>query len=281
MVFMAEAVSIGGKVVVITGGARGIGFATAKALREAGANVAIGDIDESAVKEAGTNLGLGVYATLDVTDFESFSSFLDEVERRLGPIDVLVNNAGISPAGRFVDEPEDVTKRIIAINVYGVLLGSKLAAQRMLKRGNGHIINIASLSANMPVPGLATYSATKHAVAGFTDTARVEYHGTGVSFSAVLPTLTNTDMVAGVPAARGLRNAEPQDVAAAIVRLIEKPRPRVAVTRLAGVMDDVTRRFLPVSVADRARRALGIYDFFADNMDVAKRRAYEERARTT
>src|SRR3954466_8998659 len=160
------AAKVGGKVVVITGGARGIGLATATALHKLGAKVAIGDIDETTVKESGADLGLEVYGKLDVTDPGSFADFLDQVERQLGPIDVLVNNAGIMPVGRVIDEPDAVTRRILDINVYGVILGSKLAAQRMAPRGRGHVINIASLAGELHIVGLATYCASKHAVLG-------------------------------------------------------------------------------------------------------------------
>ncbi len=96
---MSRASAVNGKVIAITGGARGIGLATAKTLHGLGAKVAIGDVDEAAVKESGSEFDLGFYARLDVTDRQSFTMFLDDVERELGPIDVLVNNAGICLTG--------------------------------------------------------------------------------------------------------------------------------------------------------------------------------------
>ncbi|MGO8938837.1 MAG: SDR family oxidoreductase, partial [Mycobacterium sp.] len=220
-----------GKVIVITGGARGIGLAAATALHNLGAKVAIGDIDEAKVKESGADLGLDVYGKLDVTDRDSFSDFLDQVERQLGPIDVLVNNAGIMPVGRIVDEPDAVTRRILDINVFGVILGSKLAAQRMVPRGRGHVINVASLAGELYAPGLATYCASKHAVVAFTDSARLEYRPAGVKFSMVLPTFVNTELTAGIHGVKGFKNAEPADIADAIVGLVAHPKPRVRVTK--------------------------------------------------
>lgn len=266
------------KVVVITGGARGIGLATATALHNLGAKVAIGDVDEVRVKETGTSLGLDLYGRLDVTDRQSFSEFLDEVERQLGPIDVLVNNAGIMPLGRVVDEPDEVTRRILDINVFGVILGSKLAAQRMIPRGRGHVINVASLAGETYIPGAASYCASKHAVVGFTDTARLEYRATGVKFSAVLPTFVNTELIAGTSGVKGFKNAEPNDIADAIVRLVAKPVPRVRVTRAMGALV-ASAKFMPRSVAESVNRMLGGERFFADDVDVEKRKAYEARAR--
>jgi NAD(P)-dependent dehydrogenase (short-subunit alcohol dehydrogenase family) len=277
---MTDNTAIRDKVVVITGGARGIGLATATALHNLGAKVAIGDVDEAKLKESGAALGLDVYGKLDVTDPESFSSFLDDVERQLGPLDVLINNAGIMPAGKVIDEPDTLTRRILDINIYGVILGSKLAAQRMVPRRRGHIINIASLAGESPTPGVATYCASKYAVLGFTDSARIEYRDTGVHFSSVLPTFTNTELISGASGPKLLKNAEPEDIADAIIGLIIKPAPRVAVTRIAGIII-ASMKFIPKSAGEYIARKLGQEHVFLDDVDTAARKAYEDRARGT
>lgn len=272
-------VSAAGKVVVVTGAARGIGLVTATAVQRLGAKVAIGDVDEAAVHEAGSRLGLEVHSRLDVTDRQSFTDFLDIVEDRLGPIDVLVNNAGIISVGSALDEPDTVTKRLLDVNVYGVILGTKLAAQRMLTRGHGHVINIASMAGVTPTAGIATYCATKHAVLGFTDTVRLENRGRGIHFSAVLPTLTNTEMIAGVGRAKGLRNAEPEDVARAVVGLIARPKPRVVVPRSMGAVASL-QRLMPQRLAEILARALGTGRIFTD-VDTEKRKPYAKRSGTS
>ena len=272
--------SIAGKVVAVTGGARGIGLATASVLHALGAKVAIGDIDRSAVKDATNQLGLGFGRRLDVTDRRSFTEFLDAIQERLGPVDVLVNNAGVIAVGKAVDEADAATQRLLDVNVYGVILGTKLAAQRMLPRGHGHIINIASLGSLLPTEGIATYCATKHAVLGYTDTVRMENRGSGVHFSAIMPTLTNTDMITGIGHAKGFKNAEPDDVARAIAAVIAKPKPRVLVPRSIGAT--VTgQRLMPLRVAEALGRALGTGRVFTSDVDVDKRKAYARRAGTS
>jgi short-subunit dehydrogenase len=273
-------VSVAEKVIAITGGARGIGLATATLLHGLGAKVAIGDIDRSAVREAGSQLGLEVGRRLDVTDRRSFTDFLDTVEAQLGPVDVLVNNAGVIAVGSAVDEADTTTQRLLNVNIYGVILGTRLAAKRMLPRGHGHIINIASLSSVLPTEGIATYCATKHAVLGYTDTVRMENRGNGVHFSAILPTLTNTEMIAGVGHTRGFKNAEPDDVARAIAGVIAKPKARVFVPRSLGVAV-ATQRFMPRRVAEAMARASGKGRVFTSDVEVDKRTAYARRTGTS
>jgi short-subunit dehydrogenase len=273
-------VSVAEKVIAITGGARGIGLATATLLHGLGAKVAIGDIDRSAVREAGSQLGLEVGRRLDATDRRSFTDFLDTVEAQLGPVDVLVNNAGVIAVGSAVDEADTTTQRLLNVNIYGVILGTRLAAKRMLPRGHGHIINIASLSSVLPTEGIATYCATKHAVLGYTDTVRMENRGSGVHFSAILPTLTNTEMIAGVGHTRGFKNAEPDDVARAIAGVIAKPKARVFVPRSLGVAV-ATQRFMPRRVAEAMARASGKGRVFTSDVEVDKRTAYARRTGTS
>src|SRR5579859_2765207 len=120
--------SLAGMTVAITGGGRGIGRATAAALVAQGARVAIGDIEPGLAERTAEELGAGtVGLALDVTNRDSFQGFLNEVERRLGPLDVLVNNAGIMPVGPFVEESDATAKRMVDINLHGVIFGSKLA----------------------------------------------------------------------------------------------------------------------------------------------------------
>ncbi|OBI96982.1 SDR family oxidoreductase [Mycobacterium asiaticum] len=272
--------SVAGKVVAVTGGARGIGLAIATALHAAGAKVAIGDIDEATVKQSGERLGLAVSRRLDVTDRGSFSEFLDAVENELGPLDVLVNNAGLIAVGSAVDEDDNITRRLFDVNVHGVILGTKLATQRMLPRRSGHVVNIGSLGSVVPTEGIATYCATKHAVLGYTDAVRMENHGSGVGFTVIMPTLTNTEMVAGVGHARGFKNAEPSDVARAVVKVIAKPQPRVAIPRSLGATV-WAQRLMPQAAAEALGRALGTGRIFTSDLQRDKREAYARRTQTS
>lgn len=273
-----KSASVSGKVVAITGGARGIGLAIATVLHGLGAKVAIGDIDEPALKEAGRPFKLG--HALDVTDRQSFTEFLDAVEHQLGPVDVLVNNAGLIAVGSAVDESDAITKRLLDVNVYGVILGTKLGTQRMLPRGRGHIVNIASLGGAVPAEGIATYCATKHAVLGYTDSVRLENRGRGVHFSAIMPTLTNTEMVAGVGHAKGFKNAEPEDVAQAVAELIAKPKARVVIPRSLGITLSA-QRLLPRGASEAMTRALGGGRVFTTDVQADKREGYARRTGTS
>jgi NAD(P)-dependent dehydrogenase (short-subunit alcohol dehydrogenase family) len=229
--------SLEGRVVAITGGARGIGLATAKQLAAGGAKVAIGDLDAELVASAATEAGNGIVATAsDVTDADSFRAFLDFAERELGQIDVLINNAGIMPIGPYLEESDATARRVLEINAGGVLLGMKLALPAMLARGSGQIVNMASVAGRSPVPGGLTYAASKAAIVSATESARVEYAGRGVSFTCVMPSFTATDLIAGTKGVRFIANITPEAVAKAIVKAIGSQKKDVFVPGSVGVV---------------------------------------------
>src|SRR5437763_3171179 len=214
---------IAGRVVAITGAARGIGRATAAALVAEGARVAIGDLDAELAARTAGELGCASHA-LDVTSPESFERFLDWVEDEVGPLDVLVNNAGILHLGPFLEEGEAATRRQVEVNLLGVVHGTRLGVRRMRAHGGGHLVNVASSAGKVAPPGVATYTATKHAVVGLTESVRAEQRGSGIDFSIVLPGVVRTEMIAGYAESRLVPPVEPAEVAAAIVATLRRPR---------------------------------------------------------
>jgi NADP-dependent 3-hydroxy acid dehydrogenase YdfG len=222
--------SLVGNVAAITGGARGIGRATAEALIAQGARVAIGDIDAQLASRTAEELGAGtVGLPLDVTDRASFERFLQDVESSLGPLDVLINNAGIMPIGPFIDEDDATARTMIDINLHGVIFGSKLALKRFVPRGSGHLVNIASAAGKAGFPSGATYSATKHAVVGLSEALRAEVRETDIGVTVVMPVVVHTQLGSGLPETRGFKAVEAEDVAAAIVEGIQLNRFEVYV----------------------------------------------------
>jgi NAD(P)-dependent dehydrogenase (short-subunit alcohol dehydrogenase family) len=224
-----------GKVVAITGGGRGIGRAIAQALVREGARVAIGDLDRESAERTAAELGSGTLGlALDVTDHVAFTGFLDEVEQRLGPLHVLVNNAGIMPVTPFVEETADSISRQIEINLHAVIHGTQQAMLRMQPRGTGHIVNLASLAGRSGFPNLATYCATKHGVVGLSEAARLELRGTDIEVSVVMPGIVRTELSTGLAEARGVKSVSPEHVADEVVAALKVPRFDVFVPRNAG-----------------------------------------------
>jgi len=268
--------SLNGKVVAITGGARGIGKATAKALVAEGARVGIGDLDVDLARKTAEELGPNVKAyELDVTSRPSVAAFLDGVESDLGPLDVMINNAGIMPITPFLDEADDSAVRQLDINVHGVMFGMKEAMPRMLRRDSGHIVNLASVAGKSGFPHLATYCASKHAVIGLTEAVRGEYLDSGLEFTMVMPAMVNTELTSGVNAGRGVKKAEPEEVADAIVGALKTGRVDVFVPPVVGHIGRAMN-VLPRRAAEGVGRFLEA-DQVMKKVDDSGRKAYEER----
>jgi NADP-dependent 3-hydroxy acid dehydrogenase YdfG len=238
--------------------------------------VAIGDVDVAEARSAAETVPGAIALALDVTTRESFADFLDQAEDQLGPVDVLINNAGIMPLGQFVDEDDLTTIRMIDINVYGVLHGMKLVLPRFLARGTGHLVNIASSAGKAGIPGGATYSGTKHFVVGVSEAVRAELRDTPIEVSCVMPVVVNTELAAGTQTSRGVKPVEPEDVANEIVSALERPRFDVFVPRSVGPISQVSA-MLPRGARDALGRALKADKVLA-GADPDARRAYELRA---
>jgi NAD(P)-dependent dehydrogenase (short-subunit alcohol dehydrogenase family) len=273
---MTDPIRLQGLHVAITGGARGIGAATAERLGRDGALVTLGDVDVTAVEATGARLG-AVGLGLDVTDRESFTAFLDAAEAAQGSLEVLINNAGIMPIGPFLDESDDVARRMVDINVHGVILGMKIALPRMLARGRGHVVNLASAAGRMAsLPGEATYVATKHAVVGLSEAVRCELEGTGVGVTTVLPNLADTRLGSGMHAARGMKKLEAADIADAIVDGLSRRRAEVYVPQSLRPLS-----VLDIALSRRVKRVIHRAfdsDQIAQDFDRAGRAAYQEAA---
>ncbi|GAA1744202.1 SDR family oxidoreductase [Aeromicrobium alkaliterrae] len=266
-----------GRVVVITGGARGIGRATAERLAAAGCTVVLGDLDAALAATVAEQIGRGALsAELDVTSAESWRTFL-EATAAAGPVDALVNNAGVMPIGSLLKEPDEVTRTIIDVNLHGVIHGTKAVVPGMVERGHGHVVNVASAVGRVAVADGATYSASKFAVVGFSEALRSELRPQGVDVSVVLPTVVQTELSVGVPAAKGVKPVTADDVAKVIEQVLRRPKAEVWVPRWSQAIVKVTGA-LPRGVQDAVAKAMGADQVFKA-ADTAKREAYEQRAR--
>jgi short-subunit dehydrogenase len=271
---MAE--NLAGKVVVITGGGQGIGAATASALSRLGARVVIGDLDQVRAEKTAGELDAEALP-LDVTDIRGFTEFLDEVERRHGRIDVLINNAGIMPLSELEAESDATTRRQLEINLHAVIHGTREAMKRMRPRRSGHIVNVASFAGKAGFPGAATYCATKHAVVGLSEAVHLELHGSGVHVSCVMPAIVRTELASGLGEAKLFKSSRPEDVADAIVATLRKPRFEVYVPRSVGTMGKLTR-LLPRKAGEALARALTADQLLASAAQSPARADYEARA---
>ncbi|MFF1639136.1 SDR family oxidoreductase [Streptomyces sp. NPDC058246] len=265
----------GGQLVLVTGAGSGIGRATAFAFAEAGARVIAVDRDaESAARTAEMSRLIGspeAWAeTVDVSDEQAMEKLAEKVAGEYGVVDVLVNNAGIGLSGSFFDTSAEDWKKVLDVNLWGVIHGCRLFGKQMGERGQGgHIVNTASAAAYQPSKALPAYSTSKAAVLMLSECLRAELAGQGIGVSAICPGFVNTNITstarfAGVDAGEekrrqkksarlyGLRNYPPEKVADAILRAVVRNQAVVPVTpeaRGAHLMS----RFMPKALRAIAR----------------------------
>ncbi|GAA0219336.1 SDR family NAD(P)-dependent oxidoreductase [Halobaculum roseum] len=197
-----DSFSLDGETAVVTGAAQGLGRQMASALVDVGADVAIADVNAEKAERTATALGEGaesevVAVDVDVTDEASVTSMVETVTDRLGPIDVLVNNAGIVENAPAEETDIESWRRVVAVNLDGVFLCAKQVGQQMLERGEGRIVNISSMSGfdvNVPQKQ-ASYNTTKAGVRMLTQSLAVEWGDRGVRVNAIAPGYMRTDLV--------------------------------------------------------------------------------------
>jgi gluconate 5-dehydrogenase len=184
-----------GKCALVTGGARGLGFATAKAFNAEGAKVAVTDRREAEGARAAASLGDDVvFLAQDVTKPEEWDRVLDQVVARLGAIDILVNNAGIQRRAPLETFSADDWNDLLRVNLDGAFHVSQAVARHMLPRGRGKIINICSVQGELARPGIAPYAATKGAIRMLTKGMCAEWAGSGIQANALAPGYFATDL---------------------------------------------------------------------------------------
>jgi short-subunit dehydrogenase len=270
---------IAGMRAVVTGGARGIGLATTEALLREGVQVVVADLDLDVAEAAIAGLrGIGpaVHArALDVRDGPAFARLVAELEDELGPVDILINNAGIMSVGPFLEQDPLLDDRQIDVNLRGVIHGMRAVLPRMLRRDRGHVVNIASAAGRVGVPGISTYSATKHAVVGLTEAVRHECEGSAVRLSYVLPSIVKTELTAGTRRMRYPPPVEAADVAAAVVECLRTGQVDVFVPRFSRI-SVILPALLPRRVVERIGEWFGVRDMF-DQVDDGARAAYRAR----
>lgn len=245
-----------GEVALVTGAGSGIGRATAIALAAEGCRVAVTDIDPAAAAATAESIvsagGAASSWAYDVTDPDMGVALAEQIEKKLGMVSILVNNAGIAVAGFFVDTSRESFDQVVSINLMGVVNGCRAFLPAMVESGrSGHVVNIASVLGQIGVRGVSAYCMTKFGVVGFSESLRAEMYSHGIGVSTICPGMIRTNIIDNgtlessdadldkkrekIKALFQKRNFPPENVARAVVRAIRKNKGVVTVTHEARV----------------------------------------------
>lgn len=219
-----------GRGAVVTGGGRGIGAATARALAAEGARVVVASRTEAEVESVADDIaGAGGEAwgvPCDVTDADSVAALAEAAEERIGAVDILVNSAGIAHSAPLARQTLEEWERIFAVNVTGVFLVTRAFLPAMMERGRGRVLNVASVAGLAGAKYIAAYAASKHAVVGFTRSVAAEAAPRGVTVNALCPGYVDTDMT-DASVARIMERAGLSETAALEAILATSPQGRL------------------------------------------------------
>jgi NAD(P)-dependent dehydrogenase (short-subunit alcohol dehydrogenase family) len=240
-----------GKVAIVTGAGSGIGKGLAEELARRGAHVVISDINAERIARVAEGIvrakGSVTASALDVSDYDAVKKIIDETVATHGRIDYIFNNAGIGIGGPAKDFSIDDWRKVIDINLYGVVYGSSVAYPIMMKQGFGHIVNTASIEGLVPIPSTASYAASKYGVVGLSNALRIEGADYGVKVSAVCPAyiktaifrdskMINVDREKALAQLPDWIGITPEECANVILRGVERNKAFIVVTLLAKIL---------------------------------------------
>jgi NAD(P)-dependent dehydrogenase (short-subunit alcohol dehydrogenase family) len=213
---------------------------------------------------------------LDVTDRDAVREHLEMVEREFGPVDVMINNAGIASASpNILEQDPKITERTIDINLKGAMNGTIEAIRLMEPRRRGQVVNVASLAGIIGVKGLAAYSASKFGLVGFTESIRLEFADKGIKLTCVMPGPVDTGMMDGTSSSPLVSMLAPEEMATGIADAVTTGKPRVSLPRSSWLLAR-TISVLPPAIGIRVGHWTRIDRIYTE-IDPAARAAYEER----
>lgn len=252
------------KNVLITGAAHGIGKLMAEMIADLGGNLILCDVNEKGLKETADAVRKkGVSASVqvfDISDRDAVFAAAKRVHQETGPIHVLINNAAIVFTGEILDLPDDKHKKHVDVNLLGTLWMIKAFVPDMVKRNEGHIVNIASSAGLIAIPGMGIYSATKFAIVGLNEALRLELgnNKSKVKTTVICPYIINTGMFEGMKSPFFMPILKPEAMARAVVKGILKNRKFIG-KPWTVYLPSILKAFYPVSLLDFTLRLVGIH----------------------